>query len=737
MRDGSITGRGAAGNPKNRFERIEVETDPAAAGEGPPPETVYLRDHSRSIIARNGSPDIGFDASINPYRGCSHGCVYCMSGDTLILMGDGTTRRLGDVRVGDEVYGTVRRGSYRRYTRTLVLAHWSVLKPAYRVTLEDGTSLVSGGDHRFLTERGWKFVIGTMQGWGQRPYLTTNNKLMGTGSFAHPPAKDSDYERGYLCGIVRGDGHLASYAYRRAGRTHGNQHRFRLALTDEEALSRTGEYLLSFEVATRGFVFQKAIAGRRSINAIRTSARTSVERIQEIIAWPFVSSDSWCRGFLAGIFDAEGSYASSLRIHNTDQVIIDNVIGCLTRLGFAHVVEYVGKERANPVRVVRLLGGLKEHLRFFHTVDPAITRKRNIEGLALKSNANLQVASIEPLGMDLPLFDITTGTGDFIAEGVVSHNCYARPTHEYLGLSAGLDFESKILVKQDAPKLLRKQLSSPRWEPKVLSMSGVTDPYQPVEKRLRITRGCLEVLAEFRNPVFIVTKNHLVTRDLDLLSELASHRAAAVAVSLTTLDDDLRRIMEPRTSRPVRRLAAVEKLAAAGVPVGVMTAPVIPGLNDHELPDLLSAAAKSGASFAAYVPVRLPGAVAATLRGLALSPLPRPQGEGPQPYPLDAGREAQRPGLRLAHEGRGRLRRAHSAALRHELSAGRDRARTLPEALDGRVPQAWRAPQALRLAFLPFHAVFKAIHERLPGGLDDVLVRRRPRPRRACRRSNL
>ncbi len=187
--------------------------------------------------------------------------------------------------------------------------------------------------------------------------------------------------------------------------------------------------------------------------------------------------------------------------------------------------------------------------------------------------------------------------------------CYARPTHEYLGLSAGLDFESRILVKEDAPELLRKQLSSPRWKPQVLSMSGVTDPYQPVEKKLRLTRRCLEVLAELRNPVAIVTKNHLVTRDIDLLSELAQHNAAAVAVSLTTLDDDLRRVMEPRTARPTRRLAAIEKLAEAGVPVGVMTAPLIPGLNDHELPDLISTAAEAGAGFAAYTPVRLPRAV--------------------------------------------------------------------------------------------------------------------------------
>src|SRR5215211_840995 len=317
----------------------------------------------------------------------------------------------------------------------------------------------------------------------------------------------------------------------------------------------------------------------------------------------------WCKGFLAGIFDAEGSYSGGiLRISNTDSAIVEYTTDCLERLGFDFAIEDVTNNRTRPIRVVRIRGGLKEHLRFFHTVDPAITRKRNIEGRAVKSNANLRVASIEPLGV-MSLFDITTGTGDFIANGVVSHNCYARPNHEYLGLSAGLDFESKILVKEHAPELLRKELSSPRWEPTVLSMSGVTDPYQPVEKRLRITRRCLEVLAEFRNPVAIVTKNHLVTRDIDLLSELARYDAAVVAVSLTTLDDGLRRVMEPRTSRPTRRLSAIEALAGAGIPAGVMTAPVIPGLNDHELPALLSAAGRAGATFAAYVPVRLPYAV--------------------------------------------------------------------------------------------------------------------------------
>ena len=188
--------------------------------------------------------------------------------------------------------------------------------------------------------------------------------------------------------------------------------------------------------------------------------------------------------------------------------------------------------------------------------------------------------------------------------------CYARPYHEYLGFSAGLDFETKIVVKENAPALLRKRLSSPRWKPQTLMMSGATDPYQPLERRLRITRGVLEVLAEFRNPVAIITKNHLVTRDLDLLVELVRHQAVAVVLSITTLRNELQRVMEPRTSVPARRLDAVRTLAQAGVPVGVNVAPVIPGLTDQEMPAILEAAAQAGAKVASYVLVRLPHAVA-------------------------------------------------------------------------------------------------------------------------------
>ena len=188
--------------------------------------------------------------------------------------------------------------------------------------------------------------------------------------------------------------------------------------------------------------------------------------------------------------------------------------------------------------------------------------------------------------------------------------CYARPTHEYLGFSAGLDFESKIMVKKNAPELLESELSSPKWKPQVVVMSGVTDPYQPVERKLKLTRRCLEVLARFRNPVAIITKNHLVTRDADILRELAANDAAAVNISVTSLDPKLQRVLEPRTSAPRSRLDAIAHLHAEGIPVGVMVAPIIPGLTDHEVPAILKACAEAGAQFAGYTVVRLPWAVA-------------------------------------------------------------------------------------------------------------------------------
>lgn len=184
--------------------------------------------------------------------------------------------------------------------------------------------------------------------------------------------------------------------------------------------------------------------------------------------------------------------------------------------------------------------------------------------------------------------------------------CYARPTHEYLGFSSGLDFETKILVKENAPALLRKELASASYLPQVLAMSGVTDPYQPVERQLQITRECLRVLSECTNPVALITKNHLITRDIDILTELAKNNAVSVHLSITTLDNDLRRFLEPRTSHIDMRLEAMQQLTEAGIPCGVLVAPVIPGMTDHEIPGILQSAAEAGAGFAGYIVLRLP-----------------------------------------------------------------------------------------------------------------------------------
>jgi DNA repair photolyase len=200
--------------------------------------------------------------------------------------------------------------------------------------------------------------------------------------------------------------------------------------------------------------------------------------------------------------------------------------------------------------------------------------------------------------------------------------CYARPTHEYLGFSAGLDFETKIVVKEEAPQLLASELASTRWKPQTLALSGVTDAYQPIEGRLQVTRRCLEVLDSFRQPVLVVTKNHLVRRDGDLLQSLAQRGAAAVFLSVTTLRPDLYKILEPRTGHPRRRLEAISELADRGIPVGVLIAPVIPGLNDHEIPAILEAAAAAGARHAGYVVLRLPHAVKELFSGWLEEHLP-------------------------------------------------------------------------------------------------------------------
>jgi DNA repair photolyase len=603
-------GRGALSNPAGRFEHQNLEAVSDGWYEEEQPDRIATSiqpDTARAIITRNDSPDIPFEYSINPYRGCEHGCIYCMHGDTPILLADGTTRPLAQIRPGDTIYGTARQGWYRRYVKSRVLAHWSVIKPAHRITLDDGTRLIAGPDHRFLTERGWKFVTGEQQGAARRPHLTTGNKLMGTGAFAAAPEKNDDYVRGYLCGLVRGDGLIASYSHVRPRGGGGNQHQFRLALCDAEALERAQTFLRYMDLATERFEFCAASVNRRSMPAIRTHARHKVDRIRELIAWPSSATRTWQAGFLAGIFDAEGSYSGGiLRIPNTDPVIIGWIGESLRALGFEFRIEHLHRTTTRPIDVVRLLGGLRGHLRFFHSTDPAITRKRDVSDQSVKSAAQLGVAAIEPVAGAMRLYDITTETGDFIANGIVSHNCYARPSHAYMGLSAGIDFETRLFYKADAGKLLEQELARPGYVCKPIMLGANTDPYQPVERDLRVTRSVLEVLARTRHPVSIISKSALVLRDLDLLTDLARDGLASVAISVTTLSAEIKRSLEPRTASPEARLRTLRELGAAGVPTAVMVAPVIPAITDHEMEAILEAAAAAGARSAGYVLVRLP-----------------------------------------------------------------------------------------------------------------------------------
>lgn len=394
-------------NPHNRFRSVAVEYDD---GDGPPPSAVtIIEDHSRSILSENDSPDLGFSFSANPYRGCQHACAYCADGDTAILMADASIKPLSAIAIGDEIIGTQQLGDQRVRVRTRVIDHWRTEKPAYRLELGNGRSIITSGEHRLLDERGWRWVNPTDP---ELPTLRPGDQLIG---------------------IVK-----------------------------------------------------------------------TIDRVAGAPAW--------------------------------------------------------------------------------------------------------RIRSIDELGVR-PLFDIATGTGDFIANGVVSHNCYARPTHEYLDLGAGTDFDTKIVVKRQAPELLRAAFDKPSWQGATVMFSGVTDCYQPIERELELTKRCLEVCLEYKNPVSVISKSALVERDIELFLALQREARFHLSVSLAFTDNEMSRAIEPWAASPDRRFKVIETMAKAGVSVGVMCAPIIPGVNDNQLVTLLERAKDAGATWAGWTLLRLPGAV--------------------------------------------------------------------------------------------------------------------------------
>jgi DNA repair photolyase len=361
---------------------------------------------AKSIINRIPSRSrLPFEWTLNPYRGCSHACTYCMAGDTPILMANGDTKPMAELRVGDAVYGTVPMNGHRRYVMTEVRDHWSSVRPAFRVTLDDGRQLVASADHRFLTEQGWKHV-----------------------------------------------------------------------------------------------------SGRQGVNGV---ARLTSE---------------------------------------------DRLVG--------------------------------------------------IQG-------TFQVRLIEALGPAVTLYDITTGTGDFIANGVISHNCFARNTHTYLDLDPGHDFDSRVIVKVNAGVLLRRELAAPRWKHAHIAMGTNVDCYQRAEGRYRLMREILAALRDFANPFSILTKGTLILRDLDLLRQAAAVTSVNLSMSVGSVDEQLWRSVEPGTPSPRRRLDAVRQLTEAGFDVGVLMAPILPGLSDDDesIEATVAAIGASGAVSVTPLPLHLrPGA---------------------------------------------------------------------------------------------------------------------------------
>ena len=572
-----------------RWDDIRIEAGPGAAapGGGAAPALfergavarsfdtpgfrgmTFFEVHARSILNRvPESSRVPFRWTINPYRGCSHACRYCLSGETPVLMADGRSRPIADLRPGDEIYGTLGHGNGRRYVRTSVLAHWQTVKPGYRVTLQDGTRLVASGEHRFLSGRGWKHVSGTEPGAPRRPQLTPGDMLAGVGALAEPPKHDADYRRGYLCGMIRGRG---------AARPPAGDGR-------EQALDR--------------------------VRSFRAHAHDAF--LERLIEWPQVPGLAWRKGFLAGAFDARGSYRQGiLEMSHGDPGVLAWLGSSLRELGFAFTAGPRPGDHAAPLTGYRLTGGLPEQLRFFLATDPAVTRQRSIAGAAVTGGARLRVESIEPLGLDLPMYDITTGTGDFIANGVVSHNCFARNTHTYLDLDAGHDFDSKIVVKVNAPQLVRRELAAKKWRGEHIAMGTNVDVYQRAEGKYRLMPGILAALLEARNPYSILTKGTLILRDLDLLTASAEVTEVGLSVSVGCADEELWRTLEPGTPSPRRRLGVCATLSEHGLRCGVLMGPVVPFLSDSpaQLEATVRQAAEAGATHVSPIVLHLrPGA---------------------------------------------------------------------------------------------------------------------------------
>jgi DNA repair photolyase len=556
--------------------------------------TVFHEVEARSALNRvPGSSPMPFQWTVNPYRGCSHACVYCLAGPTRVLMADGGVRPIAELAVGDVVLGTERVDGVRRYVPTRVLAHWSTTKPAYVVRLAGGTELVTSGEHRFLTDHGWRHVSGGWCRGGRRPHLRSGSALLGPGAFGTdgPRRQNADYRRGYLCGLVRADG-PAFPSERLALEALGRAHHLLAEARPVPAVAAVG--------AEPGRIGPTATEpGRIAPPAL---GRGPIAPVADVVRWPEHPGVDWCAGFLAGVVDARGSVAAGeLRVVHTDEAVVGRVAGALHRLGFGFAVS----AQPDGARVVGLVGGVGALRRLLARIDPAVTRR--MEGGVVVGASELEVVAVRALGREVPMYDITTGTGDFVAEGVISHNCFARNTHTYLDLDAGADFDHQIVVKVNVARVLERELRSARWAREPVAMGTNTDPYQRAEGRYRLMPGIIGALARSGTPFSVLTKGTVLTRDLPQLAAAAADVSVSLGVSVALLDREVHATLEPGTPTPAARLDLVRRITDAGLPCGVMVAPVIPMLTDSSeaLDALLGRIAAAGATGASVMALHL------------------------------------------------------------------------------------------------------------------------------------
>lgn len=511
--------------------------------------------------------------------GCQHDCSYCLSMDTQILMYDGSIKAIGDIELGDEVYGIIEGDTYKRFTKSIVTNKNIVAKEAYKIKLSNGNTLICSADHQWLTDRGWKYTTGAMTGDERRPYITENNQLMGFATLFDIPffEETDDYKKGYLRGVILGDANLKEYNY--PERPYDNQYHFRLVLKDEAITDRVFDYLVWFGVEPDWFEFpmiDRSTKEHYTVMAIRTSSKENFDEINDLI--DAKKTREFRRGFLAGLYDAEGSSDILIRrVYNTDDKLIKEYTDALTAFEFEYTFDKEAKTKNSVCKTVRLVGGLSESIRFNNIVKCVkCNREGEFANIALKTfkAGDLKIVSIKKLKDTQPLVDITTTTRNFVANGVISHNCYAKSLLDFRKLWNPKD-PAITNIEQAKRKIAKLSAGMP-----AIRLGGMTDPFQPLELEQRVTYEIIKALNEKRQPYLIVTKGDIIGRDeyLDILDPELAH----IQVTITCFDDDLYKKLDyEKAPLPSRRIWAVERLYERGFDVQVRLSPFIPEFVDY------------------------------------------------------------------------------------------------------------------------------------------------------------